>query len=99
MPGTTSARSDQTADMKSAQTFSHVIGSITWLATMSPEHNEKPIAWLEKTVFPALLLKQFKLYRWGAPRYGPRSRPVCGGMHLSCRTSRTTNPANCDACT
>lgn len=49
-------------DMKSPETFSSVIGNIAWLATMSPEHKTLPIEWLEKTVFPALLIQQFKLY-------------------------------------
>ena len=51
--------------MKSPKTFASVLGSIAWLATMSPDHKERPIAWLEQVVFPALLLKQFKLYQKG----------------------------------
>ena len=32
---------------------------------MSRQHKHKPLSWMERTVFPALLLKQFKLYSQG----------------------------------
>lgn len=49
-------------DMTHPETFASTIGQIAWLATMSADHKERPIGWLERTVFPGLLLRQFKLY-------------------------------------
>ena len=44
-----------------AQTFASALGEITWLLTVSPAHRDRPIHWLEKVVFPALLLQQFEI--------------------------------------
>ncbi|MDD9910480.1 MAG: toxin-activating lysine-acyltransferase [Ahrensia sp.] len=56
------ASGNAAVDMKNRDTFASTIGHITWLASMSTPHKDKPISWLEEVVFPALLLRQFKLY-------------------------------------
>jgi len=48
--------------LASSETFATALGHATWLAATSREHREKPISWLEEFVFPALAMKQFKLY-------------------------------------
>lgn len=43
-------------------TVAHVLGEITWLLTQTPAYKSLPLASLEATVMPAILLKQFRIY-------------------------------------
>jgi hemolysin-activating ACP:hemolysin acyltransferase len=47
----------------SPQEFGIVLGSVSWLMSMSEEHKHLPFSTLDDRVLPALLLKQFKLVR------------------------------------
>ena len=45
--------------------FGQYLGLASWLMTMSKNHRDLPIAFLDERVLPAILLKQFRLFRKG----------------------------------
>lgn len=48
--------------------FGVFLGLASWLLSMSKEHKHLPFSYLDDTVLPAILLKQFKMIRKeGAP--------------------------------
>jgi cytolysin-activating lysine-acyltransferase len=48
-----------------APTVSHILGEMTWLLTQSPLHRALAIGDLEWLVMPALILRQFYIFRDG----------------------------------
>jgi cytolysin-activating lysine-acyltransferase len=61
-----------------APTVSHILGEMTWLLTQSPLHKVLAIGDLEWLVMPALIHRQFYLFRDGA-------RPVGLALWAKCR--------------
>ena len=47
------------------QTVAEALGQITWLFSQSPLHRQLKIADLEWSVMPAILVEQFRLFRFG----------------------------------
>lgn len=45
--------------------FARTMGQITWLATLSKEHREKPISWVEAHVSAPLMYKQVRVFTKG----------------------------------
>lgn len=48
-----------------APTFASTLGQAVWLMTMSPDHKDLPIRYVEQMLSPAILLKQFRLFSKG----------------------------------
>ncbi|MBT9445604.1 MAG: toxin-activating lysine-acyltransferase [Hyphomonadaceae bacterium] len=47
------------------RTVAEAIGQIVWLFSQSPIHRELPIKALETSVMPAVVLEQFRVFRFG----------------------------------
>lgn len=45
--------------------FGQYLGLASWLITMSKDHRDLPMAFLDERILPAILLKQFRLFRKG----------------------------------
>lgn len=46
-------------------TFASAMGQAAWLLTVSKEHRDKKISFIEEVVSPAIFLQQFKIYSKG----------------------------------
>lgn len=47
------------------RTVAEALGQIVWLFSQSPMHRELPIKALEHSVMPAVMLEQFRVFRFG----------------------------------
>lgn len=63
---------------QSAPTVSHILGEMTWLLTQSPLHRALQIGDLEWLCMPALLKRQFYLFRDGDQPVGLALWAKCG---------------------
>lgn len=45
--------------------FGQYLGLASWLITMSKDHRDLPMTFLDERILPAILLKQFRLFRKG----------------------------------
>ena len=63
--GASGAAPDAAAGAAAGQTVSHVLGEMTWLLTQSPLHKALAIGDLEWLVMPALIHRQFYIFRDG----------------------------------
>jgi cytolysin-activating lysine-acyltransferase len=59
-------------------TVSHVLGEMTWLLTQSPLHKALAIGDLEWLVMPAIILRQFYIFRDGERPVGLALWAKCG---------------------
>ena len=77
-PGDAAAAADASAaPAPSAPTVSHVLGEMAWLLTQSPLHKALAVGDLEWLVMPALILRQFYVFRDG-------DRPVGLALWAKC---------------
>ena len=74
-----------TAAPKSAPTVSHLLGEITWLMTQSPLHKAMQIGDIEWLAMPALIHRQFYIFRDG-------DRPV--GLALWAKCNARPRPSS-----
>jgi cytolysin-activating lysine-acyltransferase len=73
---------NQTADMAKPSgpvTVSHLLGEMTWVLTQSPLHRGFQLGDLEWLVMPALILRQFYIFREG-------DRPVGFALWAKCNS-------------
>lgn len=68
------------ADPVAPPTVSHLLGEMSWLLTQSPLHKALPIEALEWLVMPALIHRQFYIFRDG-------ERPVGLALWAKCDTA------------
>ncbi|WP_222872772.1 toxin-activating lysine-acyltransferase [Hankyongella ginsenosidimutans] len=54
-----------TQDQGGPRTVAEALGQITWLFSQSPVHKHLKIADLEWSVMPAILVEQFRVFRFG----------------------------------
>ena len=57
------AAGEQAAESEAEPNFAEVLGHVTRLMLLSPDHRDQPLSELEQRVIPALLLRQFCLFR------------------------------------
>ena len=57
--------SNDTDSPGAPRTVAEALGQITWLFSQSPLHSQLKIADLEWSVMPAILVEQFRLFRFG----------------------------------
>lgn len=67
-----------TNNQSSPPTVSHLLGEMTWLLTQSPLHRAMQIGDIEWLCMPALLKKQFYLFRDGDQPVGLAMWAKCG---------------------
>jgi cytolysin-activating lysine-acyltransferase len=68
----------QTQSAGSAPTVSHILGEMAWLLTQSPLHRAMQIGDIEWLCMPALLKRQFYLFRDGERPVGLALWAKCG---------------------
>ncbi|HEX8366909.1 MAG TPA: toxin-activating lysine-acyltransferase [Allosphingosinicella sp.] len=77
-PGDAAAAADASAPLAAPPpTVSHVLGEMAWLLTQSPLHKALALGDLEWLVMPALILRQFYIFRDG-------ERPVGLALWAKC---------------
>lgn len=54
-----------TPKLPSSEEFTHVLGQVTWLMTLSKPHRERLIAHIDDLVIAPLMLKQVRVYLKG----------------------------------
>ena len=54
-----------TPKLPSSEEFTHVLGQVTWLMTLSKSHRERLIAHIDDLVVAPLMLKQVRVYLKG----------------------------------
>lgn len=59
MTANTSPTRTQTPD---ASTFASALGQAAWLMTVSKEHRDLPVRFIEERITPSIILQQFKIY-------------------------------------
>jgi cytolysin-activating lysine-acyltransferase len=69
---------EETGKTGPGATVSHVLGEITWLLSQSPLHRALPIEALEWLVMPALIVRQFYIFRDGDRPVGVALWAQCG---------------------
>lgn len=52
-----------TLSASSISTFSTVLGQVTWLLSISTAHKDESIRWVDKHIYPPLVLGQLKVFR------------------------------------
>lgn len=77
-----------------APTISHLLGEMTWLLTRSPLHRAMQIADIEWLLMPALLKKQFYLFRDGDQPVGLALWAKCGSEAEKKLKGGMIEPAN-----
>ena len=84
-----------------ASTFASALGQAVWLMTVSKEHRDLPIRFIEERITPAVLLRQFKIYlkdkqpiafiSWAAVSEEVNARMQAGGFTLTPADWRSGN--------
>ncbi|HEY0028115.1 MAG TPA: toxin-activating lysine-acyltransferase [Allosphingosinicella sp.] len=78
MTETDATNGEATPESGGGFTVSHILGEITWLFTQSPLHRALAIGDLEWLVMPALILRQFYIFRDGDRPVGLALWARCG---------------------